>query len=171
MLTSVTKTGKRAKHIARIQHFVATSYVYHRQNDSFLLILHQKLGKWLSPGGHLEANEQPHEGALRELREETGLHGQIVNLLPTPQVETPSTPQLPTPFCVLAETIPASPKEDEHIHIDFVYVVEVTEAAELHLQTDEVIHGRWFSSAEIANLDAPENVKQVCHAISQLSKG
>ena len=153
------------------QHYTATSYVYQRQSDSFLLILHKKLGKWLPPGGHLEADEQPQQGALRELLEETGLHGQIVNLLPTPQVDTPATPQLPTPFCVLAETIPASPKEDEHIHIDFIYVVKVAETEAVQLQTDEVTHGRWFSLAEILDLDAPENVKQVCHAISALSKG
>lgn len=30
-------------------------------------------GKWGFPGGHLDVDEQPREGAARELREETGL--------------------------------------------------------------------------------------------------
>ena len=157
--------------MAAHQHFTATSYVYQRQSDSFLLVLHKQLGKWLPPGGHLEADEQPQQGALRELLEETGLHGQIVNLLSTPQVDTPATPQLPTPFCVLAETIPESAKEDEHIHIDFVYVVEISGDEALHLQSNEVTHGRWFPASEIADVETFENVKQVCRAISTLSKG
>ncbi len=31
-------------------------------------------GKWTTPAGHLEDDETPHAGALRELHEEAGLH-------------------------------------------------------------------------------------------------
>ena len=31
-------------------------------------------GKWTTPAGHLEGDETPHSGALRELHEESGLH-------------------------------------------------------------------------------------------------
>jgi len=34
---------------------------------------HRRLGKWLQPGGHLEAGESPPEAARREVAEETGL--------------------------------------------------------------------------------------------------
>lgn len=30
-------------------------------------------GKWIGVGGHIEENESPEEGAVREIREETGL--------------------------------------------------------------------------------------------------
>jgi 8-oxo-dGTP pyrophosphatase MutT (NUDIX family) len=155
--------------MASSQHYVATSYVYDQQRDSFLLILHKKLGKWLPPGGHLDDGELPHQGALRELLEETGLQGTIVGLLPTPDVDTPSTPQLYTPFCVLAETIPANSNEEEHIHIDFIYVVEIDSTEPLFLLASEVDGARWISSEEIADLETFENVQQVCRAISALN--
>lgn len=150
------------------QHYVATGYVYEKQTDSFLLILHRKLGKWLPPGGHLEAGEEPHRGALRELQEETGLRGRIVNLLQTPEVSTATAPQQPAPFCILSETIPAGPREDEHIHIDFIYVIEVEPADALHLLEAEVTQARWIAASEVATLETFENVKRVCHAISRL---
>jgi ADP-ribose pyrophosphatase YjhB (NUDIX family) len=152
------------------QHYVATGYVYDRETDSFLLILHNKLGKWLPPGGHLEEGEVPHQGALRELREETGLRGRIVNLLQTPDVATYSVAQLFTPFCILREIIPASLHEDEHVHIDFIYVIEIERADVLKIHTEEISQARWISSQEIPTLETFENVKRVCKAISNLQQ-
>ena len=40
-----------------------------------LLHRHRLLGRWLQPGGHLEAGESPPEAAQREVVEETGLVG------------------------------------------------------------------------------------------------
>lgn len=40
-----------------------------------------KIGYWCLPGGFLETSETPEEGALRELKEETGLCGKIDMLL------------------------------------------------------------------------------------------
>lgn len=34
---------------------------------------HKRLGLWLQPGGHIDAGEAPHEAAVREAVEETGL--------------------------------------------------------------------------------------------------
>lgn len=34
---------------------------------------HKRLGLWLQPGGHLDHGEWPHQAALREAHEETGL--------------------------------------------------------------------------------------------------
>jgi ADP-ribose pyrophosphatase YjhB (NUDIX family) len=45
--------------------------------DGKVLLLKRKKppypGYWVAPGGKIELGESPHEGALRELREETGL--------------------------------------------------------------------------------------------------
>jgi 8-oxo-dGTP pyrophosphatase MutT (NUDIX family)/ribosomal protein S18 acetylase RimI-like enzyme len=39
-----------------------------------LMLRHRLLGIWVQPGGHIDAGEQPWEGAAREAFEETGLH-------------------------------------------------------------------------------------------------
>ncbi len=152
-------------------HYVATGYVYDRKTDNFLLIMHKKSGKWQPPGGHLDKGEEPHKGALRELREETGVQGRIINLFESPEVGTPTVAQLPAPFCVLYEKIPPELEGEEHAHIDFVYVVEVNFAEVLDLRLEEVLLAKWVSSEDIDYMDTYENVKQVCRAISSISKG
>ena len=153
------------------QHYVATGYVYDKKTDRFLLIMHKKSGKWLPPGGHLDEGEEPHKGALRELYEETGVQGRIINLLETPDVGAPATAQLPLPFCVLYENISAEIEGEEHAHIDFVYMVEVNFSEALHLRGEEVVLAKWVSSEDIDHMDTYENVKQICRAISSISKG
>ena len=152
------------------QHYVATGYVYDRPTDRFLLIMHKKTGKWLPPGGHLDKGEEPHKGALRELREETGVQGRIINLLETPDVGTPAVSQLPTPFCVLYEKITTEFEGEEHAHIDFVYMVEINFSEPLHLRGEEVVLAKWVPSEEIDHMDTYDNVRQVCRAISAISK-
>lgn len=38
---------------------------------------HKRLGIWLQPGGHVDPGETCEEAALREVAEETGLHGTL----------------------------------------------------------------------------------------------
>lgn len=156
--------------MALYQHYVATAYVYDKLTDSFLFVLHKKLGKWLPPGGHLDAGEEPHQGALRELWEETSLRGRIVTILQTPEVSTSTVAQLCAPFCILSETIPAGPREGEHTHIDFVYVVEVERSETLNVRAEEVAQARWVPMEEVATFETFENVKKVCQAISALGR-
>lgn len=38
-----------------------------------VLHVHRRLGRWMQPGGHIDAGESPADAALRESEEETGL--------------------------------------------------------------------------------------------------
>ncbi|MEC9365812.1 MAG: NUDIX domain-containing protein, partial [Chloroflexota bacterium] len=42
-------------------------------NRGIFLHRHPKIKLWLPPGGHVEADEDPVEAVLREIKEETGL--------------------------------------------------------------------------------------------------
>lgn len=53
------------------RHFTVAVFVVH--DGRVLLIYHRRYGRWLPPGGHVEADETPDEAAVREVREETGL--------------------------------------------------------------------------------------------------
>ena len=155
--------------MASRNHYVATGYVYDRNTDRFLLVRQKKSRKWLPPGGHLNEGEEPHQGVQRELLEETGVEGRLLDLLETPKVGTEATAQLPTPFCILYEKIPAEIEGEEHMHIDFVYVLEINLSEPLTLRPEEISFAKWIASEDIDHVETYENVKQVCRAISSIS--
>ncbi len=52
-------------------HVTASAIIVGRRGT--VLHLHRRLGRWLQPGGHVEAGEEPPAAAVREAVEETGL--------------------------------------------------------------------------------------------------
>ena len=67
----------------KIDYTVEVFIIY---KNKVLLRKHDKYGIWLSVGGHIELDEDPNQGALREVREEVGLDVTLDNSL------LPSTP-------------------------------------------------------------------------------
>jgi len=62
-----------------------------RDGDKVLLVrraVDPFAGRWSLPGGFIEAEETPEDGALRELYEETGIRGKIERLLGVYSQET-----------------------------------------------------------------------------------
>lgn len=96
------------------------------QRGAEYLILLQTNGFWSFPKGHIEPFETEEEAALRELREETGLSGQ---LLPGIRVET----SYPLSHGAAKELI--------------LFAGQVTGA--LHLQSSEARSYRWVTSAQL----------------------
>ena len=132
------------------KHFTATGYTVNKDRTKMLLIHHKGLGKWLPPGGHIEENEVPHEAAIREVYEETG-----INAAPALEDEHDlrlkniTEAQIPRPYALMYQIIPESKKDVEHIHLDMVFLLEADDTAELTIQTREVHDVRWVAKSEL----------------------
>ncbi|MEA1962004.1 MAG: NUDIX hydrolase [Bacillota bacterium] len=61
----------------------ATAVIGERDGKILLIKRGMEPGKglWTLPSGFMEASETPEEGCLRELQEETGMHGEITSLI------------------------------------------------------------------------------------------
>ncbi|NML53264.1 NUDIX domain-containing protein [Streptomyces sp. R302] len=106
-----------------------------------LHILHNATGKWLLPGGHLEASDGTLlQAAGRELAEETGIPPHLV------------TPRSHAPLHIDVHPIDANPAKDEpaHHHFDFRFLFRTT-ADVGDLQTEEVSGAAWRDIDEITD--------------------
>jgi 8-oxo-dGTP pyrophosphatase MutT (NUDIX family) len=142
------------------RHFTATVYIFHE--GKVLLHLHPKLGKWLPPGGHLEANETPPEAARREAREETGLEIAFIsqeNLT----VQSANASSFERPYLCLLENIPPHKDTPAHQHIDFIYL-----ARPIHSLNQKDF--RWFSYEELQGLDLFPDVREVLRSLLKEGK-
>jgi 8-oxo-dGTP pyrophosphatase MutT (NUDIX family) len=130
------------------RHFVATVYVV--SDGATCLHEHDRLGMWLPPGGHIDRDELPHEAALREAREETGLDVSLV--AETGDVDSDTAASLPEPQHFLLEDIDVHPDGHvSHQHVDFVFYGEAESRAidpdghdEAHPEVWE-----WFTPADL----------------------
>ncbi len=130
------------------RHFVATVYVV--DDGATLLHEHDGLDMWLPPGGHVDRDELPHEAALREVHEETGLDVELV--APRGDVESATATSLPRPQQFLLEDINVADGEVGHQHVDFVYYGradrrDVVPAGDDEQDADD---WAWFGADELA---------------------
>jgi len=91
-------------------------------------------GKWETPGGFLERDEEPLEGLRREMREELGCEIEVKRLA---AVYTHYRFPLP----------------------NLIIVFEIQLLSEPVLKSDEIAEVRWFRAAEIDELDFAWNCR------------
>ncbi len=127
--------------------FTATTFVVHE--DRTLLLLHRKLGRWFPPGGHIEPHELPHDAAVREVFEESGLHVALLSQASA----LGNVAVLPQPHCLLLEQISA-----DHQHIDLIYFASVC-GGELAHSEREAGAARWFSWDDLAGDEIAEDIR------------
>jgi 8-oxo-dGTP pyrophosphatase MutT (NUDIX family) len=136
-----------------LRHFTVAVFVVHAGH--ILLHYHRKLGKWLPPGGHIEANELPDAAAIREVLEETGVRARLVGARGLP-VDEPS--QLVVPAGVQVEPIYPG-----HEHIDLVYFAVPDPDAPRSAEVDPHLAARdqvaWYAAADMDALGASDEIR------------
>jgi 8-oxo-dGTP pyrophosphatase MutT (NUDIX family) len=120
-----------------IGHITGSALIVNEAMDSVLLTHHRKLNLWLQLGGHADGNPHPHEVALTEGREESGLS----NLRFFDHSKVPAITDLDI------HSIPARPGEPEHLHYDVRYIVIAAEGGKIEI-SDESHDLRWFPIEE-----------------------
>jgi 8-oxo-dGTP pyrophosphatase MutT (NUDIX family) len=123
-------------------HFTASAFVLSPERQRVLLVHHQKLRRWLQPGGHVEATDADLVAAARrEVLEETGI-----------SVGAP----LGGVFDVDIHTIPANPKDGGHLHFDVRYAfLALSDRLEA---SAEVLAARWVALDAVAALTDEDSV-------------
>ncbi len=128
--------------------FTVAVFVVH--DNRVLLHFHEKLNRWLPPGGHIEPNELPDEAAVREVMEETGVACELLRGA-TLAFDDPSLPlQLVTPAGIQLEQIGPG-----HQHIDLIYYATGSPAEARH-------QVGWFGLSELEALELTEEITIRC---------
>lgn len=130
-------------------HITAGGLVVSRATGRVLLLKHRQLGRWLQPGGHVEAADgSVLDAACREIAEETGIGRDRLELLPVDG----QPGEAPVPADVDSHRIPACPGkgEGEHYHHDMRFVF-LYDGAEETVRTDptESDGFRWVTLDEL----------------------
>lgn len=129
-------------HIHELIDFTVGFYIVH--DDRVLLVNHPRYQKWLSPGGHIELDEDPEQALYREIAEETGLEVEILST--KPELEAPGTKFLLTPnYMDIHEANPP------HKHIALVYFARSKSGDAILSDEHEEI--RWFTAVELDDKD------------------
>lgn len=115
-------------------HFTASALVVDQARARTALVHHRKLGIWVQPGGHLDAQDATiGAAALREVREETGIDGELGPLIHLDVHEIPARADMPA-----------------HLHLDVRFLV-VAPGDELKL-SHESTDVRWYSLDDAARV-------------------
>ena len=117
-------------------HITGSAFVLHPSDPAVALILHEKIGRWLQPGGHVESEDGTvADTAVREVTEEIG-------------VAPAGTPEL---IDVDIHTFPARAGQPRHLHFDVRWTFRAADA--VLRAGDGAADVRWFPLDECLGMD------------------
>lgn len=133
-------------------HFTASAFILAPEGGALLLIFHEKLGRWLQPGGHFEPEDADlHAAVAREVAEETGL------------VELDALGL----FDLDVHYIPARRADPGHRHFD-ARVLLRARTREVRAATD-ALDARWVRFDEVASVGTDESVMRAVRKLGGLA--
>ena len=102
----------------------------------------ERSGWWTLPGGGIDFGEHPEAGALRELTEETGLTGRIIELLAVDSLQRPARE-------------PDGTEIDYH-SVRIVYRTEITGGALRHETDESTDRAEWCARDDVGTMPLVE---------------
>ena len=102
-----------------------------------LFVKHKKLGIWIHPAGHLEADESFDQGLKREINEETGLTISIISAIKNDLTDS-KIASLAIPFSIHMK--------NNEIRLDYVCV---SEEKEVSINSKELLDFKWIEIHQI----------------------
>jgi 8-oxo-dGTP pyrophosphatase MutT (NUDIX family) len=140
------------------RHFTATVYLVH--DGATALHEHPRLGIRLPPGGHIDRDELPHEAALREAREETGLEPTL--LTAHDDIASETSRAIPRPRHLMLADVNRYGDQVGHQHIDHVFFATVDSRA-MDPAEDEVPASAWdwYTPADLRAATVDDDVRDL----------
>lgn len=134
-----------------------TATVYIVKDGRVLLHMHKKYNTWFPVGGHLEPDELPHEAALREVKEETGLDVSLV-CPATHSRDVGRVGRVSLPFCIYHEG------DVNERFLDFIYIA-TADSDTLSPAAHESRTLRWFSRSDLETENVKIHIKNTALAV------
>ena len=123
-------------------HFTGSAWIVSTDKDKILMTYHKKLGMWLQLGGHADGENDLLKVALREAKEESGIH--YFNIL-SDEI-----------FDLDIHEIPKQMNQPSHKHYDIRFLLETDPASNKITISDESYDVAWIPIDEVIALN-PEN--------------
>ena len=127
-------------------HITASTWIVSHDYSHVLLTHHRKLGLWLQLGGHADGETNVFDVALREAREESGMHDF--------RVAGPHGGELP--FDLDVHEIPPHKDDPAHEHHDIRYLLVASRGQPL-VMSSESTDLRWFANDDVPAVAADES--------------
>jgi 8-oxo-dGTP pyrophosphatase MutT (NUDIX family) len=145
----------------RVGHVTGSAWIVSADHARFLLTHHRKLGRWLQLGGHADGDPEPARVALREAREESGMH----------ELAFVAGGGVPLPLDVDIHAIPAARGEPAHLHHDVRFLLVAAPGQPLR-PNSESHELRWFPCERARELlDEPSTRRMAERALRLLRSG
>lgn len=136
-------------------HMTATGLVLHPRRDAFLIVFHDRLERWLLPGGHVEpADSEMPDTARREVMEETGA------------VLAPEG--APALVGIDVHGIPPGRREPFHLHHDLIFAFRA--ASEAITPTAEARRVAWCGVEDASHYHLPPNILRSAPRAFQIAR-
>ena len=140
------------------RHFTATIYLVN--DGATALHEHPRLGIRVPPGGHVDRDELPHEAAVREAREETGLEATLLTDYPTIASETARS--IPRPRHLMLADVNRLGDHVGHQHIDHVYFATVASREKQPAEDEAPADAwEWYTPAELRSAGVDDDVREL----------